>query len=82
VPYLDALPTVGSLAGQALLGRKLIENWPVWLAVNVLSLGLFALKGLWLTVLLYVIFAVLSLAGWRAWRRSAAAAAATAPMRR
>jgi nicotinamide mononucleotide transporter len=82
VPYLDALPTVGSLTGQALLGRKLIENWPVWLAVNVLSLGLFALKGLWLTVLLYGIFAVLSLAGWQAWRRSATAAAAPAPTRR
>jgi nicotinamide mononucleotide transporter len=69
VPYLDALPTVGSVAGQLLLGRKLIENWPVWLAVNVFSVGLFAWKGLWLTVLLYAVFALLSLAGWRAWRR-------------
>ena len=74
VPYLDALPTVGSVAGQLLLGRKLIENWPVWLAVNVFSVGLFAWKGLWLTVLLYAVFALLSLAGWRAWRRLAGSA--------
>ncbi|HVK33339.1 MAG TPA: nicotinamide riboside transporter PnuC, partial [Burkholderiaceae bacterium] len=60
VPYLDALPTVGSLVGQFLLGRKLIENWLVWLAVNVASVGLFAVKGLWLTVILYALFAVLS----------------------
>ncbi|HEX7637779.1 MAG TPA: nicotinamide riboside transporter PnuC [Burkholderiaceae bacterium] len=69
VPFLDALPTVGSVVGTFLLGRKSIENWPVWLAVNVFSLGLFAYKGLWLTVLLYALFAVLSVAGWRAWRR-------------
>lgn len=69
VPYLDALPTVGSLAGQFLLGRKLIENWGVWFAVNVVSVGLFAVKGLWLTVLLYALFAMLSVVGWRAWRR-------------
>lgn len=68
VPYLDALPTVGSVAGQLLLGRKLIENWLVWLAVNLFSVGLFALKGLWLTVLLYTVFAGLSWIGWRAWR--------------
>lgn len=71
VPWLDALPTVGSLLGQFLLGRKLLENWAVWLAVNVVSVGLFAVKGLWLTVVLYAVFALLSLAGWRAWRRLA-----------
>jgi len=78
-PRLDALPTVGSIAGQYLLGRKYIENWPTWLAVNVVSVVLFVVRGLWLTVILYAVFAVLSVAGWRAWaalrgQRSAAAA--------
>jgi len=72
VPYLDALPTVASVTGQILLGRKVVQNWPVWLAVNVFSVGLFAYKGLWLTVVLYAVFAVLSVVGWRAWRRLAA----------
>lgn len=75
VPYLDALPTVGSVAGQFLLGRKLVENWPVWIAVNLVSIGLFAYKGLWLTVLLYAVFVVLAFAGWREWRRLAATGA-------
>lgn len=68
VPYLDALPTALSVAGQFLLGRKLIENWLAWLAVNVFSVGLFAFKGLWLTTALYALFALLSVVGWRAWR--------------
>jgi nicotinamide mononucleotide transporter len=71
VPYWDALPTAGSVAGQWLLGRQYVENWPVWLAVNLVSIAVFALKGLWLTVLLYALFAVLSVVGWRAWRRRA-----------
>jgi nicotinamide mononucleotide transporter len=73
VPFLDALPTVGSVTGQLLLGRKLIENWPTWVAVNVFSVGLFAYKGLWLTVVLYALFAVMALYGWRAWHRIALA---------
>jgi len=67
VPYLDALPTAGSLIGQWLLGRKWVENWPCWLLVNVISMGLFAYKQLWLTVILYAVFAMLSVLGWRQW---------------
>lgn len=73
VPWLDALPTVGSLAGQLLLARKRVENWAVWLAVNVVSVGLFAVKELWLTAALYALFAVLSVVGWHAWSRLARA---------
>lgn len=69
VPWFDALPTALSITGQILLGRKLVENWPVWLVVNLVSVALFATKGLWLTVVLYAIFAVLSVVGWRVWRR-------------
>jgi nicotinamide mononucleotide transporter len=71
VPWWDALPTAGSVAGQWLLGRKYVENWLAWLAVNIVSVGLFAYKGLWLTVLLYTLFALLSIAGFRAWQRRA-----------
>jgi nicotinamide mononucleotide transporter len=72
VPFFDALPTAASVAGQWLLGRQYVENWPVWLGVNVISVALFAYKGLWLTVVLYALFAVLSVVGWRAWHRRAA----------
>lgn len=71
VPWLDAFTTVGSLAGQWLLGRKYVQNWPAWLLVNVVSVGLFAFKGLVLTVALYALFALLSLLGWRRWAQLA-----------
>ena len=59
--------TVASVAGQWLLGRQYVENWPVWIGVNIVSVALFAYKGLWLTVVLYVLFAVLAAVGWRVW---------------
>ena len=71
VPFWDALPTAGSVAGQWLLGRQYVENWPVWVAVNAVSIALFAYKGLWLTVVLYALFLLLALVGWRAWAQRA-----------
>lgn len=69
VPWWDAFPTAFSLVGQWLLGRKYVESWAVWLGVNVVATTLFAYKGLWLTAGLYTLFALLSVAGWRAWQR-------------
>ena len=71
VPWFDALPTAASITGQVLLARKWVENWPVWLAVNLVSVALFAYKGLALTAVLYALFAALSVLGWRAWRQQA-----------
>lgn len=76
LPFWDAFPTVASLLGQWLLGRKYQENWAVWIVVNVVSVSLFAFKGYWLTVLLYAVFIPMSVAGWRAWQRQPQAAAA------
>ena len=69
VPWWDAFPTAASLVGQFLLARKFIENWAVWIVVNVVSVGLFAYKSLWLTAGLYAVFIVLSIVGWRSWRQ-------------
>jgi len=71
VAIWDGLVTALSLLGQYLLGRKKIENWWVWMLVNVLTVGLMVEKSLWLTAVLYGIFAVLSYIGLQAWRRHA-----------
>lgn len=73
VPHRDAFPTTASIAGQWLLGRKYVQNWTAWLIVNTVSAALFACKDLWLTMLLYLLFVALSVAGWQAWRQLAAA---------
>lgn len=77
VPWWDAFPTAASVIGQWLLGRKYVENWPAWVIVNIVSVALFAYKGLWLTVLLYLIFIAMSFVGWRAWQQLANKSAAS-----
>ena len=71
VPWWDAFPTAASVVGQWLLGRKYVENWPVWIAVDVVGAALFAYKGLWLTTVLYAVFVAMAAVGWRSWQRRA-----------
>jgi nicotinamide mononucleotide transporter len=72
VPWWDAFPTATSVVGQWLLGRKYVENWPTWIAVDVVGAALFAYKGLWLTTLLYLVFVAMAFVGWRSWLGKAA----------
>ena len=69
VLYWDALITALSLLGQFLLGRKKIETWWIWLVVNILTIALMASQDLWLTALLYFVFAVLSVVGLKTWQK-------------
>ena len=59
--------TAGSLMGQLLLARKKLENWHIWIAVDILYVGLYVYKGLMLTAVLYGVFVLLAIAGLRAW---------------
>lgn len=70
VPYADGFLTAGSLLGQLLLSRKRLENWHVWIAVDVLYVALYVHKHLMLTALLYAAFVLMAVAGLRAWRRA------------
>ena len=71
LPYWDASTTVLSLIAQWLLGRKLLEAWPFWVVVDVLSIGIYAYKELHVTAALYAIFLGMAVTGWWAWRRAA-----------
>lgn len=67
-PFLDALTTVMSLVAQYMLTKKQIENWYVWLSVDVIYVGLYIYKGLVLTAVLYAIFFVMCVVGLVEWR--------------
>jgi len=69
-PLLDAFTTVFSLIAQYQLTRKFIENWWLWIIVDVVSVGLYAYKGLYWTSALYALFFGLCVAGLMEWRRS------------
>jgi nicotinamide mononucleotide transporter len=67
VPKSDGFLTAGSLVGQLLLSRKKIENWHVWIIVDVLYVGLYLHKNLILTAILYAVFVGMAVIGLRTW---------------
>lgn len=71
VPVFDAFITVASLVAQWLLNKRKLESWYFWIAVDVISVPVYAYKGLWLIALLYVIFLGICIAGLREWNRAA-----------
>ena len=68
LPYWDSSITALSLAAQYLQAIKKIECWLLWVVVNLLSIGVFAVKGLYPTTGLYVLFLIMSFIGWKEWR--------------
>lgn len=70
LPYLDSTTASTSLAAQWMMTRKVLENWAVWIAVDVVYVGMFIYKSLYLTAGLYAVFIVLAAMGWAQWKRS------------
>lgn len=70
LPWLDALLTTTSLVAQWMMTRKILENWLVWIALDVVYVPMFISQGLYATALLYAAFLVLALMGFVEWRRS------------
>lgn len=79
LPYVDAATTTISLIAQWMMTRKLIENWLLWIGVDVVYVGMFIYKGLYLTAFNYGIYLLLAVLGYVAWRRSLGLQAAAAP---
>lgn len=71
-PLLDAFTTAFSLVAQYMLTRKYIENWTVWILVDLVYVPLYAWKGLYLTAVLYAVFTLMAIGGLREWSQSSA----------
>ena len=72
LPYIDSATTSTSLVAQWMMTRKILENWAVWVAVDVVYIAMFIFKRLYLTAGLYAVFLVLAVMGYVQWKRSLA----------
>lgn len=71
MPYPDATITAASIAAQFLLSFRRIENWVLWIAIDIGAIALYIARDLHLTAGLYLAFLVLSILGLREWTRVA-----------
>jgi nicotinamide mononucleotide transporter len=72
LPFMDSFLSSSSLVAQWMMTRKKLENWLVWILVDVLYVGMFVFKGLYLTAGLYAVFLALAVKGYLDWRRTLA----------
>lgn len=70
LPLLDVFTTVMSFAAQILMIQKRVENWILWILVDVIGIGLYWYKGVPFVALLYLIFLVLAAGGFKTWLKT------------
>jgi nicotinamide mononucleotide transporter len=68
-PLPDATTTGLSVAAQIIMGFKYIQNWYLWIAADLIYIPVYALKGLWFTSVLYVVFLTICFIGLAHWRK-------------
>ena len=74
LPYLDSFTTWGAIVTTWMVARKIIQNWHYWFVIDSVSVYLYISRGLWLTALLFILYLVLIVVGYREWRKSLEAA--------
>ena len=70
MPYLDAFATCCGFTAQWMLSRKHVETWILWIATDTVYIGLMGAQGSWSSVILFSIFILLAIKGWRDWNRT------------
>ena len=70
LPYVDAGTTTVSLIAQYMMTRKYLENWALWIGVDIVYVGMLIFKGLELTAFNYAVYLGLAAMGLVAWRKS------------
>lgn len=69
VPYIDTFTTAIFIVGMWLMAVKKIENWIFWIIGDVVSVPLYAYKGLVFTSFQYFVFLIIAVMGYMAWRK-------------
>ncbi|MBN1951736.1 MAG: nicotinamide mononucleotide transporter [Bacteroidales bacterium] len=69
IPLPDAFTTAFSITATWMLARKIIEQWLIWIVVDLVSAGLYIYKELYPSVLLFLTYTVLAYVGYKTWVR-------------
>ncbi|MEM7368369.1 MAG: nicotinamide riboside transporter PnuC [Bacteroidota bacterium] len=67
--YWDAYTTAFSLVAQILMAQKKLVNWLLWIAVDLVAIGIYFYKELYPTTILYVGYLILAISGYLVWRK-------------
>jgi nicotinamide mononucleotide transporter len=68
--WSDAFLLIGSLVAQVMMVYEKYESWIVWLVVDLVGTIEYAMLGYWFTAVLYGLFTVVAMIGWKRWHDS------------
>jgi len=68
-PYIDSFCAACSLVAQVFLARKVLENWLIWIFVDIIYEGVYIFKNLDLTAIMYAVYVGLALWGYMDWKK-------------
>jgi nicotinamide mononucleotide transporter len=77
VPEVDSFITSLSIVATWMLARKIYDHWYLWIVVNSAATVLFIVRGLYPTVILYIVYGIMSFAGLIEWKKSLKGSAGT-----
>ena len=69
LPYWDSLTTSLSIVASWMLARKMLEQWILWVIIDLISMFLYIYKGLYPTSILFLIYTVLAVVGYYKWKK-------------
>ena len=68
--YVDTLTTAIFFVGMWLMAKKKLENWIYWIVGDIISVPLYLYKGLVFTSFQYLLFTIIAIYGYKAWKKS------------
>jgi nicotinamide mononucleotide transporter len=71
-PYADSVVAVGSITAQLIMAWKKLENWIIWISIDVLATGIYFMKGINLVAIEYIVFAGIASYGLLGWKKELA----------
>lgn len=69
LPYFDAFITAASIIAQWLMAKKILESWIFWIIVDIVAVGVYFIKELYLTTGLYAVFLIMATVGFFEWQK-------------
>lgn len=68
--YIDVVTSGIFFTAMWYMANKKLENWTLWIIADIITIPLYAYRGLGMLSLQYVIFTLLAIQGYKEWKKS------------
>jgi nicotinamide mononucleotide transporter len=69
-PFIDSFCTACSLIAQVFLARKVLQNWLIWIFVDIIYVGVYVSKDLYATAIMYALYIYIAWMGYQQWKNT------------